>query len=101
MSEQCPNCGYEAEETVTGMLMLHAVREFVDAGLSDEAIMESAKSTLEFCRDFDRRVAELERKEEYRAVIEPDPLLKEVGEANERIVDPAERERVVPSRPCK
>ena len=45
--------------------------------------------------------SELEREEEYRAVIEPDPLLKEVGEANERIADPAERERVVPSRPCK
>jgi hypothetical protein len=41
-----------------------------------------------------------ERKEEYEAVIEPDPLLKEVGEANERIADPQERERVVPSRPC-
>ena len=41
-----------------------------------------------------------ERKEEYEAVIEPDPLLKEVGEANERITDPRERERVVPSRPC-
>ena len=44
--------------------------------------------------------AESERDEEYRAVIEPDPLLKEVGEANERIADPAERERVIPSRPC-
>ncbi|HKY71260.1 MAG TPA: hypothetical protein VJL88_05025 [Nitrospira sp.] len=41
-----------------------------------------------------------ERQEEYKAVIEPDPLLKEVGEANERIADPQERERVVPSRPC-
>jgi hypothetical protein len=41
-----------------------------------------------------------ERQEEYDAVIEPDPLLKEVGEANERIADPQERERVVPSRPC-
>ena len=47
------------------------------------------------------KTSELEREEEYRAVIEPDPLLKEVGEANERIADPAERERVVPSRPCK
>jgi hypothetical protein len=45
------------------------------------------------------KTSELER--EYRAVIDPDPLLKEVGEANERIADPAERERVVPSRPCK
>lgn len=41
-----------------------------------------------------------EQQEEYEAVIEPDPLLKEVGEANERITDPRERERVVPSRPC-
>jgi hypothetical protein len=40
------------------------------------------------------KTSELEREEEY-------PLLKEVGEANERIADPAERERVVPSRPCK
>jgi hypothetical protein len=47
------------------------------------------------------KTSELEREEEYRAVIEPDPLLKEVGEANERIADPAEREHVVPSRPCK
>jgi hypothetical protein len=47
------------------------------------------------------KTSELEREAEYRAVIELDPLLKEVGEANERIADPAERERVVPSRPCK
>ncbi len=43
---------------------------------------------------------EKERKEEYRAVIKPDPLLREVGEANEHIADPSERERVIPSRPC-
>jgi hypothetical protein len=30
----------------------------------------------------------------------PDPLLKEVAEANKGIVDPAERERVIPSKPC-
>lgn len=47
------------------------------------------------------QTSEFEREEEYRAVIEPDPLLKEVGEANARIADPAERERVIPSRPCK
>ena len=41
-----------------------------------------------------------DRQEEYDAVIEPDPLLKEVGEANEQIADPSERERVIPSRPC-
>ena len=44
--------------------------------------------------------SESEREAEYRAVIEPDPLLKEVGEANERIADRAEGERVIPSRPC-
>jgi hypothetical protein len=43
---------------------------------------------------------EQERKDEYRAVIDPDPLLREVGEANEHIADPSERERVIPSRPC-
>lgn len=46
------------------------------------------------------KVTETELKEEREAVIEPDPLLKEVGEANERIADPSERERVIPSRPC-
>ncbi len=55
-------------------------------------------------RENDKRreaeTSESEREEEYRAVIEPDPLLKEVGEANERIADPAERKRVIPSRPC-
>jgi hypothetical protein len=44
---------------------------------------------------------ETERKEEYDAVIETDPLLREVGEANEHIADPSERERVIPSRPCQ
>ena len=47
------------------------------------------------------KTSELEREVVYRAVIELDPLLQEVGEGNERIADPAERERVVPSRPCK
>lgn len=44
--------------------------------------------------------AATERQDEYQAVIEPDPLLKEVAEANEQIANPEERERVVPSRPC-
>jgi len=44
--------------------------------------------------------AELEREEEYQAVIEPDPLLAEVGEANEKISNPGEAQRVVPSKPC-
>jgi hypothetical protein len=41
-----------------------------------------------------------ERKEEHDAVINTDPLLREVGEANEQIANPDERERVIPSRPC-
>jgi hypothetical protein len=41
-----------------------------------------------------------QRKEEYDAVINTDALLKEVGEANEQIANPSERERVIPSRPC-
>ena len=44
--------------------------------------------------------AQLEREEEYQAVIEPDPLLAEVGEANEKIRNPGEAQRVVPSKPC-
>jgi hypothetical protein len=32
--------------------------------------------------------------------IDTDHLLEEVQEANEHIPDPAERERVIPSRPC-
>jgi hypothetical protein len=44
--------------------------------------------------------AQLEREEEYQAVIEPDPLLAEVGEANEKIRNPSEAQRVVPSKPC-
>jgi hypothetical protein len=41
-----------------------------------------------------------EREEQYQAVIEPDPLLEEVGEANEKIDQPSERRKVIPSRPC-
>ena len=33
-------------------------------------------------------------------IIQPDPLKKEVKEANEHIANPDERERVIPSRPC-
>ena len=44
--------------------------------------------------------AQLEREEEYQAVIEPDPLLAEVGEANEKIGKSGEARRVVPSKPC-
>jgi hypothetical protein len=44
--------------------------------------------------------SQLEREQEYEAVIEPDPLLAEVGEANEKISNPSEAQRVVPSRRC-
>ena len=44
--------------------------------------------------------SQLEREQEYEAVIEPDPLLAEVGEANEKISHPSEAQRVVPSKPC-
>ena len=44
--------------------------------------------------------SQLEREEEYNPVIEPDPLLSEVGEANEKIGNPNEARRVVPSKPC-
>jgi hypothetical protein len=36
-----------------------------------------------------------------KAVIETDQLIKEVEQANAHIADPADRERVVPSRPCE
>jgi hypothetical protein len=38
---------------------------------------------------------------EEKAVIDTDHLLEEVGEANAQIADPAQRQRVVPSRPCE
>ena len=44
--------------------------------------------------------AQLEREEEYKAVIEPDPLLDEVGHANRKIGNPSERRKVIPSKPC-
>ena len=46
------------------------------------------------------RASSAEQQEEYQAVVEPDALLKEVGEVNEHIANPEERERVIPSRPC-
>ena len=39
-------------------------------------------------------------KREEKAIIDTDRLLEEVEETNEDIADPAERERVIPSRPC-
>jgi hypothetical protein len=38
---------------------------------------------------------------EEKAVIDTDHLLEEVGEANAQVADPAQRQRVVPSRPCE
>ena len=38
---------------------------------------------------------------EENAVIDTDRLLEEVEEANAHIADPAEREQVIPSRPCE
>src|SRR6478752_446214 len=43
--------------------------------------------------------ARVERVE--KAGVDTDHLLEEVEEANAKIADPAERERVVPSRPCE
>ena len=40
------------------------------------------------------------RAPEQNAVIDTDRLLEEVEEANAHIADPAEREQVIPSRPC-
>ena len=40
------------------------------------------------------------RAHEQNAVIDTDRLLGEVEEANVHIADPAEREQVIPSRPC-
>jgi hypothetical protein len=43
---------------------------------------------------------ESDREEQYHAIIESDPLLEEVGEANQKAGDPSEPRRVVPSKPC-
>lgn len=48
----------------------------------------------------DQKEEEKSETEEYEAVIEPDALLAEVGEANEKISNPSEAQRVVPSKPC-
>lgn len=45
----------------------------------------------------DRPIAE--RKKENGGV-ETESLLKEVAEANAKVANPEERERVIPSRPC-
>jgi hypothetical protein len=38
---------------------------------------------------------------EEKVVIDTDRLLEEVEEANAHIANPAEREQVIPSRPCE
>jgi len=38
---------------------------------------------------------------EEKAVIDTDRLLEDVEEVNAQIADPAEREQVIPSRPCE
>jgi len=40
------------------------------------------------------------RADRSRTNIRTDPLIKEVEDANAHIAKPAERERVIPSRPC-
>lgn len=42
----------------------------------------------------------LPAKRKEQAVIDTEHLLEEVAEDNKDVHDPAERERVVPSRPC-
>jgi hypothetical protein len=48
----------------------------------------------------EKEASQAERDEQYRAAIEPDPILEEVGEANEKIDQPSERRRIIPSKPC-
>jgi hypothetical protein len=48
----------------------------------------------------DDEASEEERDEQYHAIIEPDPLLEEVGEANEKAGHPSEPRKVIPSKPC-
>ena len=38
--------------------------------------------------------------EQYHTIIEPDPLLEEVGEANKKAGHGTEPRRVIPSNPC-
>jgi hypothetical protein len=46
------------------------------------------------------RKTQRDRTKNRRTNLQPDPLLKEVEEANAQIANPNERERVIPSRPC-
>lgn len=51
-------------------------------------------------RKEDNETTDTGQAEQYHAVIEPDPLLEEVGEANERAGQRSEPRRVIPSKPC-
>ena len=46
------------------------------------------------------RASQAERDEQYHAVIETDPILEEVGEANKKVGHTSEPRRVIPSKPC-
>ena len=61
MSEQkCPVCEQSTNDIDTTPTLLAAVREQIDLGKSDTEIIESTRRVLAFCREFDRRWAELE-----------------------------------------
>lgn len=65
----------------------------------DQHMSERDLAPQEQRRD-DEADSQFERQEEYKTIIEPDPLLNEVGEANRKISNPSERRKVVPSKPC-
>lgn len=65
----------------------------------DKNTSERDIASHELKRDDDAD-SQLEQQEEYKAIIEPDPLLSEVGEANRKISNPSERRKVLPSKPC-
>jgi hypothetical protein len=51
-------------------------------------------------RRIEDEASEGEQEEQYHAIIEPDPLLEEVGEANEKAGHHSAARRVIPSKPC-
>lgn len=60
--------------------------------------MKNKKHPHQQAEETDR---DADQQAEYDAVIAPDPLLAEVGQANERIHAPDEAKRVVLSKPCE
>lgn len=44
--------------------------------------------------------SDADQEEQYHAIIEPDPILEEVGEANKKAGQSSEPRRVIPSKPC-